>query len=313
MRTLIVGSFVLVAWLGFGAYWHTCQIRCLCGEDPNPEKPPTEEKLAVSGSDNPSSEEETPDIAEALSSRPWDIVDQNGNTLLNFPASARFKHGSSELNFDEGSESMPDSIYNYLLGNPEHFVEITGYLSGDESKGSVSGDLALERAQALKDLLVSKGVNGDRITILEGATGQAAEENGDILNGLGVKLMHMSEEMEEEVDKKIAQKVLYCEFNEIEFKPDPKLVEYSTELKSYLERHPGETAYITGHTDDVGPSGANMWIGKKRARTVRDYFTSQGVPKSRLKISTRGEHDPVADNSTEEGQALNRRIEVVIE
>ncbi len=312
MRTLIIGSFVLVAWLGFGAYWHTCQIRCLCGDDSAIIQAPPVETLSSREESDISIGGNRPSSEEALPSRPWNIVDQTGNTLLNFPATARFKQGSSELNFDKGAEGFPDSVYNYLLANPEHFAEITGYVSGAESQDSLDGRLAQERAQALKDLLVSRGVNADRITIVAGGSGQQAEENGDLLTGLEVRLMEMSEEMEVEVDKKIAQKILYCEFNEIEFKPDPKLVEYASELKSYLERHPGEVAYVTGHTDHVGPSGANMWVGKKRARTVGEYFTSQGVPKSRLKIRSRGEHDPVADNTTEEGQALNRRIEVVI-
>lgn len=313
MRILIVGSLILVAWLGFGAYWNTCQIRCLCGEDSGSGQNIASGKVDISGLADANTDKHLVKTEDRVTRRPWSIEDQEGNTLMKFPASPRFKHASSELNFDPGAESLPDSIYNYLLRNPEHFVEVTGFISGNEAKGSVSGSLAAERAQALKDLLVANGVNEDRILIAASESGSMAEENGDLLNGIGVKVMHMSEEMEEEVDKHIAQKVLYCEFNEIEFNPDPKLIEYASELGSYIERHPGETIYITGHTDDEGSSGANMWVGKKRARTVRDYFVSQGVPKKKMKISTKGEHAPVADNSTEEGQALNRRIEVVIE
>ena len=314
MRILIVGSLVLVGWLGFGAYWHTCQIKCLCGDEtvvvPDEEDP----KITLKG-DQPG-ETDGGDTSEGdpntLSSRAWTISDGNGQPMMEFPASARFAPGSADLQFDQGSEGLPDSIYNYLLANPEHFIEITGYTGTGDVDAPANDDLALDRAQALKDILVAKGVNPDRIIMVDGSEERSSEENGDLLSGLDLKLMHMSVEMEEEVDVKIAHKTLYCEFNEIQFLPDPKLKEYASELKSYLQRHPGEIATITGHTDDIGPSGANMWIGKKRARTVRDYFVSEGVPKKRMKIATRGEHDPVADNSTENGQAKNRRIEVII-
>jgi outer membrane protein OmpA-like peptidoglycan-associated protein/tetratricopeptide (TPR) repeat protein len=69
---------------------------------------------------------------------------------------------------------------------------------------------------------------------------------------------------------------------------------------------------IHGHTDDVGDDTFNMDLSKRRAQAVYDYLVSKGIPSRRLSYKGFGKTRPVADNSTEEGRAKNRRTEFVI-
>ena len=69
---------------------------------------------------------------------------------------------------------------------------------------------------------------------------------------------------------------------------------------------------IEGHTDNVGDDAMNLDLSKRRAASVVKYLTSKGVDASRLTSEGYGETRPVADNATKEGQALNRRVEMIL-
>lgn len=68
---------------------------------------------------------------------------------------------------------------------------------------------------------------------------------------------------------------------------------------------------IEGHTDSSGSEAYNVALGWRRAESVRRYLNEkQGIPLFRMSVISYGESDPVADNSTREGRAKNRRVEV---
>lgn len=69
---------------------------------------------------------------------------------------------------------------------------------------------------------------------------------------------------------------------------------------------------IAGHTDDIGPADGNQRWSERRANSVRDYLIAQGIDADRLVAVGYGENDPIADNTTEEGRAENRRIEFTL-
>jgi len=71
---------------------------------------------------------------------------------------------------------------------------------------------------------------------------------------------------------------------------------------------------VTGHTDSVGADGYNKKLSDRRAHSVTDYLIGSGVPRaSFVSVSGAGESQPVADNATAEGRAMNRRTEIKIE
>ncbi len=70
---------------------------------------------------------------------------------------------------------------------------------------------------------------------------------------------------------------------------------------------------VVGHTDSIGSETYNQKLSERRAQAVVNYLVSQGVDPSILISEGRGESEPIADNSTEEGRAKNRRVEFVIE
>ncbi|MEA3275608.1 MAG: OmpA family protein [Pseudomonadota bacterium] len=72
-----------------------------------------------------------------------------------------------------------------------------------------------------------------------------------------------------------------------------------------------EQLTIVGHTDGVGSQDYNLGLGQRRADSTMDYLvTAGGLNPARIGTESRGKHDPVATNETDEGRAKNRRVEV---
>jgi len=90
---------------------------------------------------------------------------------------------------------------------------------------------------------------------------------------------------------------------------------YITTLKkiaAVLNQYGKTTVTVIGHTDSLGSNADNQVLSNKRAQSVLDYFASQNVNPLRLDGYGRGETEPRADNSTEAGRQLNRRVELLI-
>jgi len=65
---------------------------------------------------------------------------------------------------------------------------------------------------------------------------------------------------------------------------------------------------IQGHTDNIGAKPANVMVSGQRAKSVLDWLTKHGIDESRLVARGYGDAAPLADNTTEDGRARNRRI-----
>jgi len=83
-------------------------------------------------------------------------------------------------------------------------------------------------------------------------------------------------------------------------------------LYNILEQKPTVRIEIRGHTDDIGSEGYNKKLSVERAASVYNYLIEKGIPKTRMKYRGFGPNIPVADNSTEQGRELNRRVEIFI-
>ena len=83
-------------------------------------------------------------------------------------------------------------------------------------------------------------------------------------------------------------------------------------LVEVMKLKPTMVIEISGHTDDVGDDALNLELSQKRAESVRNYLIKNGIASNRVTAKGYGETQPIADNSTPEGKAKNRRTEVKI-
>jgi OOP family OmpA-OmpF porin len=83
-------------------------------------------------------------------------------------------------------------------------------------------------------------------------------------------------------------------------------------VATYLKDNPEINVYIVGHTDNVGDYAMNQKLSKARGESVTNYLVSKyGISATRLTGDGVGSVCPVTTNDTEEGRALNRRVEIV--
>lgn len=79
-----------------------------------------------------------------------------------------------------------------------------------------------------------------------------------------------------------------------------------------MVQYPNSLVDVMGHTDSTGSDTYNLDLSRRRAESVANYLVSRGVSRARLEAVGYGEQYPVADNSTAEGRATNRRVEIRI-
>lgn len=79
-----------------------------------------------------------------------------------------------------------------------------------------------------------------------------------------------------------------------------------------LNDNPVTTVTIIGHTDNTGTDAINNPLSVNRAAATRDYLAARGVSPNRISINGRGSREPVADNNTVSGRAMNRRVEIFV-
>ncbi len=84
-------------------------------------------------------------------------------------------------------------------------------------------------------------------------------------------------------------------------------------LQLVNREYPDRKISVEGHTDSRGSDASNQRLSQDRADSVRVHLVSRGLESTRVRAEGRGEARPIADNSTAEGRANNRRVEIVVE
>ena len=79
-----------------------------------------------------------------------------------------------------------------------------------------------------------------------------------------------------------------------------------------LNRYPDTTVNVIGHTDNTGAAAYNQDLSQRRAQAVSSVLINAGVAPQRIRSIGRGEDQPIASNLTPQGQAQNRRVEIII-
>jgi outer membrane protein OmpA-like peptidoglycan-associated protein len=84
------------------------------------------------------------------------------------------------------------------------------------------------------------------------------------------------------------------------------------EVAASLQKYPNSLIDVMGHTDSTGSDSYNLDLSRRRAEAVKGYLVMRGVSSARIATIGYGEQYPRADNTSEQGRALNRRVEVRI-
>lgn len=118
------------------------------------------------------------------------------------------------------------------------------------------------------------------------------------------------ERMRDDTLKLTVDNEVSFDFDSAEIKPSfrPSL----DKLASVINKYDRTVVHVVGHTDSTGPDDYNQRLSERRAQSVADYLSYQGVNRDRLRTEGRGEREPRESNATEAGRQLNRRVEIFV-
>jgi outer membrane protein OmpA-like peptidoglycan-associated protein len=92
----------------------------------------------------------------------------------------------------------------------------------------------------------------------------------------------------------------------------PQMRDVLDRVAQSMIQYPNSLIDVMGHTDSTGSDSYNLDLSRRRAESVTNFLVSRGVARSRIESLGYGEQYPIADNTTVEGRARNRRVEIRI-
>jgi outer membrane protein OmpA-like peptidoglycan-associated protein len=120
------------------------------------------------------------------------------------------------------------------------------------------------------------------------------------------------------LEERATQRQFLLTFGDLLFSADSAQIGDSEQgelvrMADFLRAYPTTVALIVGHADDRGDATANSRLAEQRSTAVRSYLVARGIDPLRLTAVSRGEDNPLRDNSTQLGRAGNRRVEILVQ
>ncbi len=190
--------------------------------------------------------------------------------------------------------------------------------ANNAQKGAVIGTAGGAILGAIIGNNAGKGGKGEIGAVIGGVVGGTA----GVL--IGNKMDKQAQKIEEEIPGAKVERiedgilVTFDENSGVHFETEkynitPTSDVMLTKLANILKEYPDTNVLVVGHTDSSGAASYNMTLSEKRAYAVTNYFVqSKGLSSSRFTTTWFGEDQPIADNSTAEGRAKNRRVNIAI-
>lgn len=238
----------------------------------------------------------------------------DGSWSVSSPSNLRFGLSANTPVVNAEMSVLLDSIAAYAAAHPGKTLTVTGHYSASEKNNTTFANLGLARAEAVKSLLVSKGVAAKNILTQSRMTDDLVFQPSDTLVG-GISMLFGHETgngalVEEELFEPYT---VYFNTAKTSLPVDDGLTNYIQKAKTYLENHSGKSLIITGYTDNIGKAGMNQQLSETRAGFVKEQLVTRGIPADRMTAQGRGMNDPVADNASEEGRSRNRRVTIQLQ
>ncbi|WMI66538.1 OmpA family protein [Aestuariibaculum sp. YM273] len=189
--------------------------------------------------------------------------------------------------------------------------------ANNAQKGGVIGATGGAILGAIIGNNVGKGGNGELGAVIGGVVGGGA----GVL--IGNKMDKQAQQIEEEIPGAQVERVdegivvTFDETSGVYFDTEKYNINAASQatlnkLIGVFKEYPDTNILVVGHTDSAGAAEYNMTLSKNRANAVTSYLKANGISSGRLTTNWFGEEQPIADNSTAEGRAKNRRVNVAI-
>ena len=178
-----------------------------------------------------------------------------------------------------------------------------GAIIGATAGAAVGGVIGNQTGSTAKGAIIGAVVGGTAGAIIGHQMDQQAKELSQNIKGATV------ERVGEGIQVTFASGLLFA-FDSDQIQPAAGT--NLSELASSLQKYPDSQLLIVGHTDNVGDDSYNQSLSQRRSNSAAAYLAAQGVARTRLAATGKGESEPVTTNETDAGRQKNRRVEVAI-
>jgi outer membrane protein OmpA-like peptidoglycan-associated protein len=236
-------------------------------------------------------------------------VPANNTTASSFSYPPYYFRGANAktVNTSESFARFADSVKGSFTGNER--LTVTGYWYAGEDTAGI-GDLGMYRANQLKNALTTY-VPADKIDAVSRFINQSMSDS--IFAGAAITksiqpVMSKDSTTSLVMDGKL---IVYFPSNSTKNTFDSQTEKNINDIVTLAAG--GKIITISGHTDNQGDDAKNMTLSLNRANKLRDLLIAKGVKSGQIKTVAKGETEPIANNDTPDGRALNRRAEVSTE
>lgn len=250
------------------------------------------------------------------------VVDPNGSLDVKDQDNFNFTESSSPYltPLSESLKSRTQEVATYLKDNSGKFFDIVGYYTSDEINNSPYPNLGLARANAVKNYFVSLGMSSRFIETRGELKNDLIADKQNIYHGpVSFSIADLGAEHTWDADMEALAAeikgnplVLYFNIDQASLNLTPEQREKVAKISRYLDKVDGSLCHIVGHADNTGTEEHNYKLAMERAEFVKRYFIGNHISESKIETISKGEKDPIADDSTTEGRAKNRRVVVTI-
>ncbi|MEX0812010.1 MAG: OmpA family protein [Chitinophagales bacterium] len=250
---------------------------------------------------------------------------------LGFPVNSAFNEAGIyvSLNGSKGyiasdrfGERLQFNIYEFMIpeaARPEHVVYVKGKVTDEESEEGLKAkiDFYDTDIQEKVESINTDKENGKFLICLPYGANYAAKINkpGYLYHSESFPLKDA--EMQNysleialkalEAGNEVVLKNVFFEVDKYELLEASKTE--LTEFAGFLKENKSLVIEISGHTDSTGSEAHNKTLSENRAKSVYQFLIEQGIDKNRLRYKGYGSEQPIAENNTAEGRALNRRTQ----
>ena len=213
-----------------------------------------------------------------------------------------FNWGSSDPVLGDGWPRMRDSLA--ALATDTTALEITGYYCNNAIPEETE-KLGLSRAADTRKLFPE--IQDERIILLAKGRDCDSSNQSSLFESVEFNIRKRTEVIKEIDDRTL----IYFPTNSTQKLNSTEVETYLNDVAARLMKT-GESVVLTGHTDAIGDADKNKILGQRRADIVKKYLITKGVDATKISSDSKGEEQPIEDNSTEVGRSKNRRTELQI-
>lgn len=233
------------------------------------------------------------------------------------PLDSNIPVAMSDIQFDFDQSSLPANgitelnyLAQFLKHYPDKRVEIRGY-TDNFGPSEYNLNLSRVRADAVFYYLKNNGVGVDQLFVKGLGEEKPVDTNATMAGrakNRRVELLVLDKSTEELSKSAYLEKISFdlgeTQLSRNSYKKLDDLVKtFRNDMTAYFE--------IAGHTDNTGPEDFNDFLSRERAQAVAKYLETHGISHDRFIVKGYGSTKPIDTNTTNEGRANNRRVDII--